>query len=89
MPIISLKDVPQWTTDIYGRPLPTIKEDKMSDKVKKVVRAVSTAITIAGVVGLFVSGGSETDVSNAVKIGTMIASIIGSIVTLALPTKTK
>lgn len=59
----------------------------MSEKTKKIVRAVSTGVTVCGVVGLFISGASDTDVSNAVKVGTMIASIIGSIITLALPRK--
>lgn len=59
----------------------------MSDKTKKIVRAVSTGVTVCGVVGLFVSGGTDIDVSNAVKLGTMIASILGSIITLALPRK--
>lgn len=59
----------------------------MSDKTKRIVRFISTGVTIAGVVGLFVSGGTEADVSNAVKIGTMVAAIIGSLVTNLLPSK--
>lgn len=59
----------------------------MSDKTKKIVKAVSTGVTICGVVGLFVSGGTDADISNAVKVGTMIAAIIGSLVTALLPRK--
>lgn len=59
----------------------------MSEKTKKIVRAISTGVTVCGVVGLFVSGASEADVGNAIKVGTMIAAIIGSIITLALPRK--
>lgn len=85
--ILSMDDIPMWNTDIFGRPISHIKEDLMSDKTKKIVRATSTAITVIGVVGLFISGSTEADVSAAVKVGTMIASIIGSIVTLVLPRK--
>lgn len=78
--------IPTSQSYIYGKIEPLSKEDfRMSDKTKKIVRFVSTGVTICGVVGLFVSGGTEADVSNAVKIGTMIASIIGSLVTVALP----
>lgn len=78
--------IPKSQSYIYGKIESLSKEDfHMSDKTKKIVRFVSTGVTICGVVGLFVSGGTEVDVSNAVKIGTMIASIIGSIVTVALP----
>lgn len=57
------------------------KEDfHMADKAKKIIRFIATGVIVTGVVGLFVSGGSEADISNAVKIGTMIASIISSVV---------
>lgn len=59
----------------------------MSDKTKKIVRATSTGVTIVGVVGLFVSGASEAEVSSIVKVGTMIASIIGSLITAFVPRK--
>lgn len=59
----------------------------MSEKTRKIVRYVSTGVTVLGVVGLFVSGGTDADVSNAVKVGTMIASIIGSLVTAVMPRK--
>jgi hypothetical protein len=73
---------------LHGADEPLTKEDFfMSDKTKKVIRAVSTGVTICGVIGLFVSGGSEVDVSNAVKVGTMVAAIIGSLVTTFLPKK--
>lgn len=73
---------------IYGRIEPLTKEDfRMSEKTKKIVRSISTGVTICGVVGLFVSGATENDVSNVVKVGTMIAAVIGSIVTNFLPQK--
>lgn len=58
---------------------------RMSEQTKKIIKAVSTGVTICGVVGLFVSGATEVDVSNAVKVGTMVAAIIGSLVTTLLP----
>lgn len=61
------------------------QEVHMSDKTKRTIRAISTGVTILGVCGLWISGATDADVSNAVKVGTMIASIIGSIITLALP----
>lgn len=61
------------------------REVRMSDKTKRTIRAISTGITILGVCGLWISGSTEANVSSAVKVGTMIASIIGSIITLALP----
>lgn len=69
----------------YDLNLITKQEVHMSDKTKRTIRAISTGVTILGVCGLWISGSTETDVSNAVKVGTMIASIIGSIITLALP----
>lgn len=73
--------VPSSQSYIYGRIEHSLEEDfRMSDKTKKIIRFISTGVTVAGVVGLFVSGGTEADVSNAVRIGTMIASIIGSLV---------
>lgn len=60
---------------------------QMSEQTKKIVRAVSTGVTICGVVGLFISGATEVDVSNAVKVGTMIAAIVGSLITTILPRK--
>lgn len=78
--------IPSSQSYIYGKIEPLTKEDfRMSEQTKKIVRAVSTGVTICGVVGLFVSGATETDVSTAVKVGTMIAAIIGSIVTTFLP----
>lgn len=53
----------------------------MSDKTKKITRTAATILTIGGVVGLFVSGSTDADVSNIVKIGTMIATVIGTVVT--------
>jgi hypothetical protein len=80
--------IPETQSYIYGKIEPLSKEDfYMSDKTKKVIRAISTGVTICGVVGLFVSGATDADVSTAVKVGTMIASIIGSIVTTLLPRK--
>lgn len=74
--------IPSSQSYLYGKIEHPIEEDfHMSDKTKKIVRFVATGVTIAGIVGLFVSGGTEADVSNAVKIGTMIAAILGSIVT--------
>jgi hypothetical protein len=73
---------------LYGADKPLTKEDFfMSEQTKKIVRAVSTGVTICGVVGLFISGATEVDVSNAVKVGTMIAAIVGSLVTTLLPRK--
>jgi hypothetical protein len=65
----------------------TNKESTMSQKTKSIVRAVSTGVTICGVVGLFVSGATEVDVSNAVKVGAMIAAIVSSLVTTLLSKK--
>lgn len=85
--IFNIDDVPMWTTNIFGRPISHFKEDLMSERTKRTIRAVSTGVTVIGVVGLWISGSTESDVSAAVKVGTMIASIIGSIITLAIPRK--
>lgn len=53
----------------------------MSSQTKKMTKVVSTIITIGGVVGLFVSGSSDVEVSNLVKVGTMIATVISTMVT--------
>lgn len=75
---------------LYGakeRKIPNDGGFHMSEQTKKIVRAVSTGVTICGVVGLFISGATEVEVSNAVKVGTMIAAIVGSIITTLLPKK--
>lgn len=59
----------------------------MSDKTKKVVKATSMCITVLGITGLVVTGATDADVSLAIKVGTGIAAIIGSIVTAMLPKK--
>lgn len=63
------------------------KEDLMSDKTKRIIRFTSVGVAVAGVVGLYVSGASDVDVSNVVKLGTMIASIAGSLISALLPRK--
>lgn len=52
----------------------------MSDKAKKITKTVATIVTISGVVGLSVSGSSDVDVANIVKIGTTIATVISTLV---------
>jgi hypothetical protein len=63
------------------------KEAIMSDKTRRIVRFASAGIAVAGIVGLYVSGAKETDVSNVVKLGTMIAAIAGSLISTLLPRK--
>lgn len=66
---------------------PDSKEALMSEKTKKILRASSTVITVVGVCGLGITGATDADVSNIVRVGTMIASVIGSLITLAIPRK--
>lgn len=63
----------------------TYEEENMSDKTKKAVKAASMCVTVLGITGLIVTGATDADVSLAIKVGTGIAAIIGSIVTAILP----
>lgn len=63
----------------------TYEEENMSDKTKKVVKATSMCVTVLGIAGLVVSGATDAEISLAVKVGTGIAAIIGSIITAILP----
>lgn len=85
----NFSDLTLWVDDIFGHKRCNFfqQEGNMSDKTKKVVKATSMCVTVLGITGLVVTGATDADISLAIKVGTGIAAIIGSIITALLPKK--